>query len=46
MTWEQFRAARQVLAEVRVGRHLRADAQRQDDSFDRNLALIRKMQGA
>jgi hypothetical protein len=45
MSWDQLRAARQVLAEVKVGRHIRADQRREDAQFEQNVELIRKMNG-
>jgi hypothetical protein len=45
MDWDQFRAARQTLAEVKVGRYLRADVNREDDAFAAAAAALRKRGG-
>lgn len=43
MTWEQFRAARLVLAEQRLGKRIRADAEREDAAFDAAADALRKL---
>ena len=45
MDWDQFRAARQVLSELRVGRAIRADQDDEDAKFAAASAALRKMGG-
>lgn len=45
MDWEEFCAARQVLAEERVGSHVRAAQDAETAQVEETKALIRKNDG-
>jgi hypothetical protein len=45
MDWDQFRAARAVLSEQRLGKVIRADAEAEDARFAAAAKALRKMGG-
>jgi hypothetical protein len=42
MTWRQWTAARQLLAEEHLGIHVRASAHAEDEQFTASLAAARR----
>lgn len=42
MDWDEFRAARLALGEIRVGKALRADAYQEDAAFEAASKMLRK----
>lgn len=45
MDWDEFRAARLALGEIRVGKALRADARDEDARFEAAAKMLRKVGG-
>lgn len=46
MDWEEFGAARQLLAELKVGSHLRADQQEEDAGVSASIAALKQADGS